>query len=209
MATEDYGRLKLLFVDDSPHTRTLLREILHGSDWPRAVIVDSAAAAFASIKSDMPDLVITDWEMPGRSGIDLINDIREDPELPDPLLAVILLTGNDDAAHVMKALDAGATGFLVKPISMRRIRDGVVNAVTRQRPFIISPGYKGPERRGAGRVSDDIAGTLVLPPDNLLVAKIRGEPAGILAAWKRRVTAIDIVRRFGSPRDAPVGVKQS
>ena len=205
MAIDDYGRLKLLFVDDSPHTRILLREILHGSAWPSAEIVDSATAAFTSIKANRPDLVITDWEMPDRSGIDLINDIRENPDSPDPLLAVILLTANGGASHVMQALDAGATGFLVKPISMRRITDGVINAVTKQRAFIVSPGYKGPERRGAGRSADVGAGNVLLPPDDLLLAKIRGEPAEIRAAWQRRVAAIDTVRRYGGRGDAPAG----
>lgn len=204
MATEDYGRLKLLFVDDSAHTRTLLREILRGTNWTNTEFVESAAAAFESIRTNRPDLVITDWEMPGRSGLDLIRDIREHPDSPDPLLEVILLTAAGDAAHVIGARNAGATGFLVKPISIGRITEGVINAVTKQQPFIVSPGYKGPDRRLAGRAGrggerpeDQLpAGAIVLPPDGLLLAKVRGEPMAIRTAGRRRAEAIDIVRRI-------------
>jgi DNA-binding response OmpR family regulator len=211
MATEDYGRLKLLFVDDSFHTRTLLREILRGTNWTNAEFVGSAAAAFESIQANRPDLVITDWQMPERSGIDLIQDVREHPDSPDPLLAVILLTAVGSAAHVIGARDAGATGFLVKPISLGRITEGVINAVTKQRPFIVSPGYKGPDWRQPGQTSGGgaqteatlPAGAIVLPPDGLLLAKVRGDPAAIRAAWQRRADAIAIARRFSKPADPP------
>jgi DNA-binding response OmpR family regulator len=207
MATEDYSRLKLLFVDDSPHTRTLLREIMRGANWTNVEFVDGAAAAFESIKINPPDLVITDWQMPDRSGLELIHDIREHTDSPDPLMAVLLLTANGDAAHVIGARDAGATGFLVKPISMGRITEGVINAVTRLQPFIVSPGYKGPDWRHAGQASDGgdqtegqlPADAIVLPPDGLLLAKVRGEQVAISTARRRRAQAIAIVRRVSCP----------
>jgi CheY-like chemotaxis protein len=97
MATEDYSHLKLLFVDDAPHTRLLLREITRGSCWKNAEFVDNAFAAFEMIQTSRPDLVITDWQMPGRNGLELIHDIRQRPDSPDPLLPVILLTASGDA----------------------------------------------------------------------------------------------------------------
>ena len=150
MATENYGRLKLLFVDDAAHTRLMLREMLRKTDWSQVEFADSAAAAFKQIKANLPDLVITDWQMPGESGLDLIRAIRERPDSPDRLLPVILLTASGDAEHVLGARKAGATDFLVKPISMNRIVERVINAVTRPRPFIVSPTYKGPDWRRAG-----------------------------------------------------------
>jgi two-component system chemotaxis response regulator CheY len=203
MATEDYGRLRLLFVDDAPHIRLLLREILRGTRWPNAEFADGAAAAFEAIKTSPPDLVITDWHMPGRSGVELIHDIRELPDSPDPLLAVIVLTANGDAAHVIGARDAGATGFLLKPISIARITEGIINVVTKEKPFIVSATYNGPERRGAGarvndkrqdQVSDD---PIRLPSDGLLLAKVQGDAAAYRAAMQRRAEAIAIVRRVG------------
>jgi DNA-binding response OmpR family regulator len=200
MATENYGRLKLLFVDDAAHTRLLLREMLRKTGWPNVEFAESAAAAFEQIKVNLPDLVFTDWQMPGESGLDLIRAIRERADSPDRLLPVILLTANGDAEHVLDARTAGATDFLVKPISMNRIVERVINAVTRPRPFIVSPTYKGPDWRRAGQPGDASdrsqelpAGSIVLPPDGLLLAKVRGDPAAIREARQRRAEAIAIV----------------
>jgi hypothetical protein len=93
---------------------------------------------------------------------------------------------------------------LVKPISLSRIVERVTNAVTRQRPFIVSATYTGPDWRRSGQQPDgDRAeqdalpeGGIVLPPDGLLLAKIRGEPGAIRDALQRRTEAIATVRRM-------------
>jgi CheY-like chemotaxis protein len=206
MVIENYGRLQLLFVDDAPYTRHLLRELLRSTAWRNAAIVESAAAAFREIQSEPPDLVFTDWQMPGESGLDLIRFIRQRPESPDPLLPVILLTANGDAEHVLRARNAGATDYLVKPFSLSRIADRVTRAVTKQGSFIVSSLYSGPDWRHVGHAgnggerSQDLLppDAIVLPPDGLLLAKARGEPGAIREARQRRAEAIAIVRRFGS-----------
>jgi CheY-like chemotaxis protein len=57
MAIENYGLLKLLFVDDDSLTRLLLRELLNNSYWRNSVIVESAAAAYDAIMTSPPDVV--------------------------------------------------------------------------------------------------------------------------------------------------------
>jgi CheY-like chemotaxis protein len=171
------------------------------AEWPNAEFADSAAAALKQIQANPPDLVFTDWQMPGQSGLDLIRAIRERPDSPDPLLPVILLTASGGAEYVLGARKAGATDFLVKPISMNRIIERVMNAVTKPRPFIVSPTYKGPDWRRPGQpaVANDRrqvelpAGGFVLPPDFLLLAKVRGDPAAIHEARQRRDESIAIV----------------
>jgi DNA-binding response OmpR family regulator len=200
---ENYGRLQLLFVDDAPYTRQLLRELLDNTSWRTADIVESVAAAYRVIQAEPPDLVFTDWQMPGESGLDLIRYIRE---RPDPLLPVILLTANGDAEHVLRARKAGADDYLVKPVSLSRNTDRVTRVVTKQRPFIVSSVYKGPDWRrvsppgnGEGQSLDPLPpGTIVLPPAGLLLAKVRREAAAIRDALQRRAEAIAVVRNFGS-----------
>jgi CheY-like chemotaxis protein len=206
MTTENYGRLKLLFVDDAAHTRLLLREMLRNTKWSHAEFADSTASAFRQIVSNPPDLVFTDWQMPGESGIDLIHRIREHLSSPDPLLPVILLTAAGDAEHVLGARRAGATGFLVKPVSMARIDERLTNAVTQPRPFIVSPTYIGPDwRRNGEPVRGDShnpealpPGAIVIPPDGLLLAKVRGDRDVLREALRCRAEAIakvhDLVR---------------
>ncbi len=200
MASENYGRLKLLFVDDAPHTRLLLREMLRSTYWSHAEIADSAKAAIVEIRANPPDVVFTDWQMPGQSGLDLIRAIRELPDLPDPLLPVILLTAKGDSEHVITARMAGATDYLVKPISLNRIIERVTHVVTRQRPFIVSSSYTGPDWRRVGQPGNGEEplppGAVVLPPDGLLLAKVRGDRDAFGAALQSRAEAIALVHRM-------------
>ena len=204
MSAEHYGHLKLLFVESASHTRLMLREMLRNTQWAHAEFVGSAAAAIERLKTNPPDILFTDWQMPGESGLDLVRAIRENPDAPDPLLPVILLTANGDADNVMSALNAGASDFLVKPISVSRIVERVTNAVTRQRPFILSPSYKGPDRRNAAKAVDvdkraegePPPDTIILAPDGLLLAKVRGDPVAIREAAQLRAEAIVTVRNY-------------
>jgi hypothetical protein len=94
---------------------------------------------------------------------------------------------------------------MVKPFSLSRISERVVNVVTRQRSFVVSSVYKGPDRRRSGQpVNDETQredqlppDAIVLPPDGLLLAKVRNDPDAIREALRRRAKAIEIVRRFG------------
>ena len=202
MAGEDYGRLKLLFVDDSPHTCLILREMLRDTIWSHAAFAGDVAAALEEIGRNPPDLVFTDWQMPGGSGLDLIRAIRVQPDIPDPLLPVMVLTASGDAPHVLTARNAGALDFLVKPVTLRRIIERVNAAVTRPPAFVVSLRYVGPDKR---RVARPIAvqrraankvppGVTVLPPDFLLRAKVSGEPAALREAMHRRAEAIALIR---------------
>ncbi len=183
----------------SRHTRLLLQEMLRNTEWPNAEFADGVAAAIKLIQGNQPDIVFTDWKMPGETGLDLIRAIRERADLSDPLLPVILLTASSGAEHVLGARKAGANDFLVKPISMARIAERVMSAVTKPRGFIVSPSYTGPDWRrpastAGGESPDPLpADGVVIPPDFLLLAKVRGDPVAIREAKQRRAKAIAIV----------------
>ena len=211
MSRMNFGRLKLLFVDDAPPTRLMLRELLRGTEWPHAEFADSAAAALERIRRNPPDLVFTDWQMPGESGLDLIRSVRESPESRDPLLPMILLTANGGADYVLEARKAGATDFLVKPISRARIIERVISAATKPRPFIVSSSYTGPDWQHAaqpGAPQEPLPpDAIVLPPDGLLLAKVHDDPIAIREAQQRRAAAIAIIMRQRPTRVAPRGVE--
>lgn len=204
MLPAGYGRLKVLFVDDALPTRLLLRETLRSTGLQHITIVDDAITAFESIKADTPDLVFTDWQMPGRSGLDLLQDIRESPASPDPLLPVILLTANDSQECVIRGRDAGATAYLVKPITLGRIVERIIDAVTKPRAFVVSRGYVGPDRRRGRMLADgSLPDAVVIPPDFLLAAKVKGDQTAIRQALRARIEGIATIRRIFKP--APPG----
>lgn len=203
MLPDGYAQLKLMFVDDSLPMRVLLREMLRNSGLQEVTIVDGAEVAFEMIRQDPPDLVFTDWQMPERSGLELLRDIRASPDSPDPMLPVIILTVEDRANYVIRGRDAGATAYLVKPVTLGAIIERITDAVVCPRSFVVAPHYLGPDRRqGQSRPRRDRRGAeppafehIIIPPDYLLAAKVRRDWKALERAQQARAEAIALIRR--------------
>jgi two-component system, chemotaxis family, chemotaxis protein CheY len=203
MLPDGYAQLKLMFVDDALATRILLREMLGHGGFQEVTIVDGALVAFELIKRNPPDLVFTDWQMPERSGLDLLRDIRTSPDSPDPLLPVIMLTVKDGEDYVIRGRNAGATAYLIKPITLRGIIDRITDAVMSPRAFVVAPHYVGPDRRqGQTRTGNERRGEqtpafehIIIPPDRLLAAKVRRDFVAFDRALQARTEAIALIRR--------------
>jgi len=189
-----YQNLRLLIVDDEPATLRMLRAILAKIGLSQVTEATSVDQAVPLIHSESPDLVLTDWTMPGSSGLELVNQLRRDPDSPDPLLPIMLVTASADLEQVKAARDAGANGYLVKPFAPRRIAERILELVNSPRSFVVAPGYVGPDRR---RVQRSVAverrdplqpapGALLLPPDGLLAARVSGDEGALEEARRRR-----------------------
>lgn len=106
---------RILVVEDNDLNRKLFCDVLRASGFAIEPVADgelvlNAARAFA------PDLVIMDIQLPGVSGVDLIAAMRRDAALRDtPVLAVTAYAGKGDEQRIR---DAGATGYLSKPVSI-------------------------------------------------------------------------------------------
>lgn len=106
---------KVLFVDDEVNVgRAFQRLLFDYSEEFEWVNVGSADEALARLKADHFHLVITDFNMPGKNGLELIIEMNNDPILRD--IPTVLLTGNTDRTLKRQALDAGATDLLNKPV---------------------------------------------------------------------------------------------
>ena len=202
MLPDGFAQLKLMFVDDALPTRELLRGMLDHGGLQEVTIVDGAAVAFEMIKGGLPDLVFTDWQMPERSGLELLRDIRTSPDSPDPMLPVFMLTVKDRADYVIRGRNAGATGYLIKPITLSGIVDRITDAVMSPRSFVVAPNYVGPDRRqgrspiGAERRAEAPAfEPVIIPPDHLLAAKVRRDERALERALQARADAIELIRR--------------
>jgi DNA-binding NarL/FixJ family response regulator len=105
--------IRLLVVDDHPVVRDGLRAIL--STEPEFDIVaeaDTGAAALAQAATTAPDVVLLDLQMPGMTGVEAIARLRA----AHPAVRVLVLTTYDTDADIAAAIDAGATGYLLKDI---------------------------------------------------------------------------------------------
>ena len=117
--------MKILIADDDFITRELLRNSLETAGY-EVVGVEDAEQALAVLEFEPIRMVITDWEMPGRSGPELCREIRSRCSLG--YVYLILLTGHGTTAEIVEGMNAGADDFIVKPFNaaelLVRIRAG-------------------------------------------------------------------------------------
>jgi CheY-like chemotaxis protein len=143
----DLSQLYVLVVDDNEHARALVRTILHTLGVRNLKLCADAESAFAELANFPADIVVTDWEMPTTSGVDLTKRLRTDPDSPNPYIPVIMMTGHTERAKVLQARDAGVTEFLVKPISSRLLCQRLQAVIEKPRPFVRAKNFFGPDRR--------------------------------------------------------------
>ena len=114
--------IRVLIVDDDPLVRGALTMMLDGADG--IVVVGEAAdgrQALTAVDRHSPDVVLMDIRLPGMSGIAATERIRRRPRPPE----VIVLTTFDTDDHIVRALRAGASGFLLKDTPPARITQAV------------------------------------------------------------------------------------
>jgi len=104
---------RVLVVDDNPDMAELMRELLASRGYD-VVTVSDAGQAEAEIHRHLPDLILSDVVMPGRSGYELCHQVKEDPATR--LIPFLLITGLSDREDKVKGIEAGADDFLNKPI---------------------------------------------------------------------------------------------
>jgi CheY-like chemotaxis protein len=107
---------KILIVDDEANNLEILVSMIEEFDHSVELLsFTDASKALEIAKIEVPDLIITDWEMPIMNGLELIAALQEDPITED--IPVIMCTGiMVSSSHLKQALDAGAKDFIRKPI---------------------------------------------------------------------------------------------
>ena len=103
---------RLLAVDDMPDNLFLLQTILEGEGFAVDVAA-SGSIALNKIKASPPDLILLDIMMPGMTGYEVTQRIRQDESLP--AMPILLITAHDEAA-ALRGLELGANDFISKPI---------------------------------------------------------------------------------------------
>ena len=153
MSGYDFSQLKVLVADDSRHIRSLIKTFLNGFGVKTVFQAGDAGDAFELFKKEDPDLVITDWNMPPTSGLDLVHAIRNGADSPNPYAPIIMLTGFTELYRVRMARDTGVSTFLAKPVSAASLYKRLCSLVDDQRAFVRVGRFFGPDRRQSGRSS--------------------------------------------------------
>ena len=120
----------ILYVEDNPENRMLVRRVLLAEDYSLAEAVD-ARQALDHLKSSRPDLILMDINMPNMDGYTLTAQIKSMPGFERvPILAI---TANVMRGDREKTLEAGCDGYIQKPIDIDQLVNEVGNVLARSR----------------------------------------------------------------------------
>jgi two-component system chemotaxis response regulator CheY len=104
--------LRFLVVDDFWPSRRIIGELLRSLGYTQIAEADSGAAALQLLRSGAYDVLLTDWDMPGMSGVELIRQVRSDASLAG-LPALLFTAGN----HLQETARLGVSACIVKPFT--------------------------------------------------------------------------------------------
>jgi len=117
--------MKILVVDDFSTMRRIVRNLLGELGFASANMqeADDGNSALAVLRSSHVDFVVTDWNMPGMTGIDLLRAIRADPALKS--LPVLMVTAENSREQIISAAQAGVNGYIVKPFTAVTLKEKI------------------------------------------------------------------------------------
>ncbi len=110
---------RVLVADDSSTMRKIILRSLQAVGVPSATEAADGNEAVALFKPGEFDLVLTDWNMPGKTGLEVVQEVRaKDPKVP-----IIMITTEAEKSRVMQAIQAGVSDYLVKPFTADTLRE--------------------------------------------------------------------------------------
>jgi len=113
--------MKILIVDDFSTMRRIVKNLLRDLGFNNTQEADDGLTALPMLKKGGFDFVVTDWNMPGMQGIDLLKHIRADDELKH--LPVLMITAEAKREQIIEAAQAGVNGYIVKPFTAATLKE--------------------------------------------------------------------------------------
>ena len=107
--------LKFLVVDDFSTMRRIVRNLLKELGYANVDEAEDGVLALQRLRSPGIQFVVTDWNMPNMTGIELLKAIRADPALKH--LPVLMITAEAKKENIIEAAQNGASGYIVKPFT--------------------------------------------------------------------------------------------
>lgn len=107
--------MRFLVVDDFSTMRRIVRNLLKELGFTHVEEAEDGTVALNKLKADKFDFVVSDWNMPNMSGLELLKAIRGDPSLKH--LPVLMVTAEAKKENIINAAQSGASGYIVKPFT--------------------------------------------------------------------------------------------
>ncbi len=115
--------MKILIVDDFSTMRRIIKNLLRDLGFTNTAEADDGNTALPILKKGGFDFLITDWNMPGMTGIELLKAVRAEPELQD--LPVMMVTAESKRDQIIEAAQAGVNGYIVKPFTAVTLKEKI------------------------------------------------------------------------------------
>ena len=113
--------MKILIVDDFSTMRRIIKNLLRDLGYNNTHEADDGNTALPMLKNGDYQFVVTDWNMPGMQGIDLLKAIRLDDKLKH--LPVLMVTAEAKREQIIEAAQAGVNGYIVKPFTSATLKE--------------------------------------------------------------------------------------
>lgn len=115
--------MKILVVDDFSTMRRIIKNLLRDLGFSNVAEADDGNTALPMLKIRKYDFLVTDWNMPGMQGIDLLRAVRADPDLAS--LPVLLVTAEQKRDQIVLAAQEGVNGYIVKPFTAAILKEKI------------------------------------------------------------------------------------
>ncbi|RMO00886.1 Chemotaxis protein CheY [Pseudomonas coronafaciens pv. zizaniae] len=123
MEVELDKNMKILIVDDFSTMRRIIKNLLRDLGFTNTSEADDGLTALPMLQSGAFDFLVTDWNMPGMSGIDLLRQVRADDRLKN--LPVLMVTAEAKREQIIEAAQAGVNGYVVKPFTAQALKEKI------------------------------------------------------------------------------------
>ncbi|MBF0117910.1 MAG: chemotaxis response regulator CheY [Desulfobacterales bacterium] len=113
--------MKVLIVDDFATMRRIVKNILKQLGYKNITEADDGTAALEELKKDKYGLIVSDWNMPKMTGLELLKKVRSTDEFKD--IPFLMVTAEAQKQNVIEAVKAGVTNYIVKPFTAEAISE--------------------------------------------------------------------------------------
>lgn len=115
--------MKILVVDDFSTMRRIIKNLLRDLGFNNAVEADDGQTALPILQSGGIDFLVTDWNMPGMTGLDLLKAVRADANLAN--LPILMVTAEAKREQIVEAAQAGVNGYVIKPFTAATLKEKI------------------------------------------------------------------------------------
>lgn len=115
--------MKILIVDDFSTMRRIIKNLLRDLGFTNTVEADDGQTALPKLQAGGIDFLVTDWNMPGMTGLDLLKAVRDDASLNS--LPVLMVTAEAKREQIVEAAQAGVNGYVIKPFTAGTLKEKI------------------------------------------------------------------------------------